>query len=357
MHMLRVGVIGLGDVSSVHIHAIHSSELGKLVAVCDKNETLRKNFLDIPFYTDIDKMLEDMHLDVVHICLPHDLHAQVTEYCVEEDVHVFLEKPVAINYEESLKQLSLENTTPKKMGVCFQNRYNASFLKLMDFLNNQDVGKVISIKGLVTWYRPEQYYTEKPWRGLKSRAGYGTVINQSIHTLDLIQLIGGEVESCKATLSNLTDYDIEVEDTATAVFTFKSGVNAFFHATNAYTHNSSVELQVITEKEKFTIKDNRLYYTNHLGVKEIIVEDEKMSGTKSYYGAGHSTLIHRFYKSIIENKNDYVTVEDSIPSMEMIELMDQSSQSIKRANTVNMEEILNDKRKNWRASHDVKAKI
>ncbi|MER2063692.1 MAG: Gfo/Idh/MocA family oxidoreductase [Alkalibacterium sp.] len=337
--MLRVGLIGLGDVSPVHVHAIHASDHGELVAVCDTNTELSSNFPEIPFFANVDRMLEKMNLDVVHVCLPHDQHYPITQRCVEHDVHVYLEKPVAMNYEEALKQLEVKKQTDKKICVSFQNRYNASFLRLMEILENEDVGKVTSIKGLVTWFRPESYYTSKPWRGQKDRAGYGSIINQSIHTLDLIQLIGGDLKSCKAVLSNLTDYDIEVEDTASATFTFESGVKAFFHATNAYTENSSVEIQVITEKEKFTIKDSRLYITNDEGRKEVIVEDDKLPGSKFYYGAGHMHLINRFYESILNDTDDFVTIEDSIPSMQMIKLMDLSSNNTKRPERIELEEI------------------
>ncbi|WP_368645829.1 Gfo/Idh/MocA family protein [Alkalibacterium putridalgicola] len=337
--MLRVGLIGLGDVSPIHVHAIHASDHGELVAVCDTNTELSSNFPEIPFFSNVDRMLEKMNLDVVHICLPHDLHYPITQKCVEHDVHVYLEKPVAMTYEEALEQLEVKNRTDKKICVSFQNRYNASFIRLMEILRNEDVGEVTSIKGLVTWFRPESYYTSKPWRGQKDRAGYGSIINQSIHTLDLIQLIGGDLKSCKAVLSNLTDYDIEVEDTASATFTFTSGVKAFFHATNAYTENSSVEIQVITEKEKFTIKDSRLYITNDEGRKEVIVEDDKLPGSKFYYGAGHMYLINRFYESILNDTDDYVTIEDSIPSMQMIKLMDLSSNNTKRPERTELEEI------------------
>lgn len=355
--MLRVGLIGLGDVSSIHINAIQRSAYGELVAVCDQNPEIKERVLDVPFFTEIDEMLEEIDLDVVHICLPHNLHARVTKQCIQKNVHVFLEKPVALNYDESIKQLELEQETSQKIGVCFQNRYNASFLKLREILETEDVGKVTAIKGLVTWYRPEGYYSVKPWRGLKAQAGYGTIINQSIHTLDLLQLLGGELESCKASLSQLLDYDVEVEDTASAVFTFRSGVKGYFHATNAFTDNSSVELQVITEKTKLTIKDNRLYYTNQLGEKVVVAEDEALDGAKAYYGTGHAQLINRFYKSVIEDTTDYVTVAEAIPSMAMIELMDRSSGDNCRSRTVRMEELSDGKGENWRTSHDVKERI
>lgn len=344
--MLRVGLIGLGDVSPVHVNAINASEYGELVAVCDMDVDKKSEWTEFPFFTNMETMLQKMELDVVHICLPHYLHQPATAMCVKYGAHVYLEKPVSVNYEESLEQLELAESTDRKICVSFQNRYNRSFMKLMDILENEDVGQITSIKGLVTWFRPESYYTTKPWRGKKLEAGYGSIINQSIHTLDLIQLIGGDLKSCKASLTNLTDYDIEVEDTASATFTFESGVKAFFHATNAYTENSSVELQVITEKEKFTIKDSRLYFTNENGRKEVIEEDDRIPGSKFYYGMGHRILIQRFYKSILDNTEDYVHVREAIASMEMIEMMDRSSKNAGNAERITREELNHDKSEN-----------
>lgn len=337
--LLKVGIIGLGDVSPVHLNAIKTNPDSELAAVCDQDESLRRFWQEVPFFTDAETMLQTMQLDVVHICLPHDLHYPMTELCVQNHVHVFLEKPVAVNYQEALLQKELAAATDQKICVCFQNRYNQSFLKLQEILKQEATGKVLAVKGLVTWFRPESYYTAKPWRGTKKEAGYGSIINQSIHTLDLIQLIGGPLESCKASLTNLADYQIEVEDTASASFHFKTGVKAFFHATNVYTDNSSVELQVITETGKFTIKDNGLYRTNQDGRKELLVEDDLLPGTKSYYGNGHVQLIARFYKSILHGTDDYVTIEDALPSMEMIEMMDRSSKNGQKPKKIQREEV------------------
>lgn len=352
--MLRVAVIGLGDISPIHMNAINESNLSKIVATCDKDQSKKNDYPEIPFYTDVKTLLEKVDLDVVHVCLPHYLHYPITKLCIENGVHVFQEKPLSVSYEEGLKLVELEEKSDKKICVSFQNRYNDTFIQLQHILANEDVGKVTSIKGLVTWYRPESYYTDKPWRGTKNEAGYGSIINQSIHTLDLIQLVGGKIESGKASLSNLTDYAIEVEDTASATFSFGNGVKAFFHATNAYTENSSVELQVITEKEKFTIKDSRLYFTNEEGRKEVILEDQKVPGSKFYYGVSHMTLINRFYRSILDDTDDYVHAKDALVSMEMIELMDRSSRDNKK---IRMEEIKHGNRKNRSTSNDVKREI
>ena len=92
--------------------------------------------------------------------------------------------------------------------------------------------------------------TIKPWRGTMERAGGGVMINQAIHTLDLMQLVGGEVETVRGSISNLYDYGYDVEDTAVANIKFENGATGLFFATVTNASNSSVEFQVILEKGK-----------------------------------------------------------------------------------------------------------
>ncbi|MED3562078.1 Gfo/Idh/MocA family oxidoreductase, partial [Bacillus xiapuensis] len=237
-------------------------------------------------------------------------------------------KPLTLNYEEGLALAALqENNKDIKICVCFQNRYNETFEMLQELVVSGEYGKVIGIKGLVAWFRPKDYYHVKPWRGKMKYAGGGVMINQSIHTLDLMQLLGGEMESIKGSIDQLLDYGIEVEDTATAHIKFKKGASGLFFATNANVENSSVELEVILEKEKFTIKDSIL--TRGHEQKEVLIEDTKMPGTKFYYGASHVKLINHFYSCIANDTQDYVNVKDALTSMKMIDAIRKSSEEKK----------------------------
>lgn len=338
-NQLKVGIIGLGDVSPIHIQAIEMSEHAELVAVCDTDPSLMSAVKDTPFYTDYREMIRGHDLDVVHNCLPHHLHYPVTKACIEAGAHVFLEKPVSISYEEGQLQKQLEDESGKKICVCYQNRYNATFLTLQDYLDKEETGAITGIKALVTWYREDSYYQSKPWRRTKAEVGYGNIMSQSIHTLDLVQLLGGEVSAVKATLSKLLNVDSEVEDTASAVFTFSSGSRAYFHATNANIDNSSVVLQVNTETETFTITDSTLYRENAEGEKEKLAVDDKLEGAKFYFGASHKLLIDRFYRAILEDSDDYVSVEDALPSIQLIEMMAASSKTVVEPITVSPKSI------------------
>lgn len=325
--MLKTAVIGLGDISKVHLQAIQANPNAELAAVCDVDETLKDTVPGVNFYTDFQLMLEKEALDCVHICLPHYLHYPVTKACVEKGIHVLQEKPLALNTEEGLALAKLEEDYKDvKICVCFQNRFNETFEKLLEIVKSGEYGRVIGIKGLVTWFRPNDYYKAKPWRGKMEYAGGGVMMNQSIHTLDLMQLLGGKINAIKGSITNLLNYDIEVEDTASAHIQFENGASGLFFATVANSGNSSVELQVLFENGKFTIKDSILTKLNEHGKKLEVIEDVRLPGSKFYYGASHVKLINHFYSCIMEDRSEYVHVRDALTSIQMIDAIRLSSE-------------------------------
>lgn len=325
--MLKVGVIGLGDISHIHVPVIQENSKVELVAVCDIEIAHQDAIPNVNFYTDYEEMLKKEQLDCVHLCLPHHLHYVVTKACVEHGVHVLLEKPLARSAEEGMLITELEEKYPDvKICISFQNRFNETFEKLLEIVQSEKYGKVSGIKGLVTWHRPKEYYDAKPWRGTMQLAGGGVMINQAIHTLDQMQLVGGEIETIRGSIDNLVDYGYEVEDTATAHIQFTNGAKGLFFATVTNATNSSVEFQVILEKGKLTIKDSILTITNGEHKKQKVIEDTMLSGSKFYYGASHAKLINQFYDCIIHDTDDYIHARDAQKSMEMISAIRRSSE-------------------------------
>lgn len=337
--MLKIGVIGLGDVSKVHISNILNNANASLVAVCDIDDMLRDRVSGVNFYNDYNDMLANEELDCVHVCLPHYLHFPVTKACVEKGVHVYQEKPLALNLAESISLVNLEETYKNiKICVSLQNRLNETFLDIMKIVRSGKYGKVTGVKGLVTWYRPKAYYDEKPWRGHMNSAGGGVMINQALHTLDLMQLVGGEIQKIKGTIDNLLDYGYEVEDTAVANIQYTNGARGLFFATITNTTNSSVEFQVILEKANLTIKDGILTIQHGDNSKGKLSEDTKLPGEKFYYGAGHSKLITHFYNCIEKDTDDYIHAKDAIISMKMIDAIRRSSELQEEVN-INFNEL------------------
>lgn len=318
--MKRAAVIGMGDVFPIHLSALMSNPNIKLVGICDIDPS--RAHLEpekIPFFTDYKLMVEETKPDCVHICLPHYLHYEVSKQLIEKGIHVFCEKPLAHNYETALEFVEFTKKHPDvKVGICLQNRYNASVIKLKEFIDSEQYGKVIGAKGLVPWYRPKEYYDVKPWRGKMEFAGGGCMINQSIHTLDLLYYLCGPVKSLKGSCSQILDYDIEVEDTVSVSLNFESGVRGLYWATNANYKNECVQISVQCERGEFLIYDNTLFQIVE-GERQFICEDKRVDGSKFYYGASHEILITKFYEMLEGKHNEYTTVEEGLMSVWLID--------------------------------------
>ena len=334
--MIRTGIIGMGDIAPIHIEALNKTQNVNIVATCDIDESKRGVLKEAAFYTDYKEMIEGEELDCVHICLPHHLHVPVSVYCIEKGLNIFMEKPLGIDIKDCNDILeAADKNRNLKIGICLQNRENETTEKLMEIVRSKNYGELKGIKGLVAWHRPKSYFDEKPWRGRIETSGGGVMINQGIHTLDIMQLVGGEIEWVKGSISNLLDFKVEVEDTAAANIKFKNGARGMFFSTNANIENSSIEIEVLFEKARFTIKGDKLYRTDG-NAMDLMAENIKLSGSKFYYGASHKKLINKFYRAIEEDSDDYIKIEEGIDSMKLIEAIKRSSSENKE---IKLEEL------------------
>lgn len=331
--MKKAAVIGLGDISMVHIPALLANDEIKLCGVCDLVEKGRSWVPnDIPFYTDYVEMVKSEKPDCVHICLPHYLHYPVAKELAALRVDIFCEKPLALNTEEALKFARLEEVYNVKICICLQNRRNETVEALKNIIDSGKAGKVLGIRGNVSWYRPKNYYDVKPWRGKLSTAGGGCMINQSVHTLDLMQYLSGDrVTAIKGSIAQILDYGVEVEDTATARIYFENGAVGLFAATIANYENHSVELQVKCEKEEYIIRDSTLYLKKEDNLVKV-VEDARLPGSKFYYGASHSKLINEFYNVLEGRSTTYIHPSDAVMSIKLIDAIVNSSKTNKQIN-------------------------
>ena len=260
--------------------------------------------------------------------LPIYLHVPVSEYCAAQGCNVFCEKPVALNTRQGQEFVEFEAAHPDvHMGICLQNRFNESVEMLKDIIDSGEYGKVTGAKGIVPWARPKSYYDVKPWRGKWETAGGGCMINQSVHTLDLLYFLCGPIKALRATVGQVLDYGIEVEDSVTASLDFANGARGLFVATVANYKNESVQISVQMEKAEYAIIENILYKLNEDGTRERLVEDAKMPGTKFYYGASHGKLIDKFYKALEENTQDYVHIKDAFMSIRLIDSIQEAGRT------------------------------
>jgi len=326
--MMKAAIIGFGTISIVHIDAIASYPGMELVAICDINEELAAKVPEgVMFYTDYRKMVEEVKPDVVHNLLPHYLHYPVTKELVEMGCNVFCEKPIALNTKEAEQFCELERAHPEvKIGVCLQNRMNETTEELKKIIESGEYGKIVGIRGFVPWRRGKEYYDAQPWRGKWKYAGGGSMINQSLHTLDLLYFLGGDIQRLHAVVGQTNEYpEVEVEGDIIARLEFANGADGLFFATNNNWTNESVQIRVAMERGIFHIEDNTLWKIEADSSRTLICKAPKLEGIKFYYGASHTRLIARFYNAVKNNTDDYIHISEGAMIVRLMDSIFRSS--------------------------------
>ena len=285
--MKNVCIVGYGKIGPNHANAFETIENAKLYAVCDINEEkikkCRESF-DVIGYTDFDKMLKDENIDSVHICTPHYLHYEMIVKALKAGKSVVCEKPVTMTKEqfEELKHID----GAENVCLVFQNRLNNCVVKLKEIIDSGEMGNIIAAKSILTWNRPAEYYLEDEWRGKWATEGGGVLINQAVHSLDLLGYLVSKFSSVKANMMNYSLEDvIEVEDTFVAHLGFKNGIKGFFLATNSYPVNSSMDIEIVFENGNARYVNDRLYINN-----EVVASDKIATAGKRYWGASHTEI-------------------------------------------------------------------
>ena len=320
---MRIGIIGCGNIAQVHAWTLNQTENAEIVAfvdcVVDKANNMSMKYTDgkASVYSNYIEMLESEKPDVVHICVPHYLHVPMAIEALKRNISVFMEKPPAITKEEFDELIRCAEKSKARIGFCFQNRYNATVAKLDELVSDKEFGAVIGARGFVTWNRDEKYYSDN-WHGILEKEGGGVLINQAIHTLDLILRYMGTPENVSASMHNHhLQGIIEVEDTLEARMEFEGNKAAVLFATNAYANDAPVIFELSFEKGRVTLIDKVLQIVRNGAEAEIVTCDVKMSAGigKDYWGRGHLACIKDFYRCLNEGldyRNDIEGVENTV---------------------------------------------
>lgn len=226
METLNFGIIGCGRIAPRHGQALQSLEAShhlKLAAACDIVESRVYHFsqtFGCSAYTDYQTLLENPDIQVVNICVPSGLHAQIGIDAAKAGKHLLVEKPIALNLADADALISACEQAGVTLGVVLQNRFNPPMRDLRALVDSGALGRLMLGNATVRWYRPQEYY-EDEWHGTWAMDG-GALMNQSIHHIDALQWLMGDVESVFAYAGTL-GHRMEAEDVGVAVLRFKNG--------------------------------------------------------------------------------------------------------------------------------------
>ncbi|MGA7205955.1 MAG: Gfo/Idh/MocA family oxidoreductase [Specibacter sp.] len=319
--MPRVAVIGAGDVSTIHFEAIAAIDGAELVAVCDTDPGRLASASEahgVPGYADVAAMLDEVRPDVVHVCTPHNQHADPAIAALERGINVISEKPLASTLADGERLAAAAAASTARIGICFQNRYNQAVQVMASRLASGEFGAVQGGSGTVMWSRDAAYYENRPWRGTWAGGGGGLLMNQAIHTLDLLQWMMGEVASVSGHAATHALGDaIDVEDTAELVLTHGNGVRSVFYATLANSVNAPITVDIVAEKATLHLRGD-LTITHADGRVELVAERRAASGGRDYWGVSHQLLIEDFYSQLGQDGPFWIDPVEARKSLRII---------------------------------------
>lgn len=240
--------MGCGRISAKHFDAIyHNRAFFELVAACDSSEHAKDNVpTDTPFYTDLLDMLRSTKPDMVVLCTPSGMHPREAILSAENGCHVITEKPMATRWKDGLNMIKTFDEYQKCLFVIKQNRLNPLILKVKEAIERGWFGRIHHIQSNVFWTRPQSYYNQNDWRGTWEFDG-GALMNQASHYVDLLEWLGGPVESVQAMMATQAR-EIEVEDSAVVNIQYRGGaLGAMSVSMLAYPSNFEGSMTILGE--------------------------------------------------------------------------------------------------------------
>ncbi|MDR0292650.1 MAG: Gfo/Idh/MocA family oxidoreductase [Oscillospiraceae bacterium] len=248
--MLRVAIIGTGNISPLHIKGyLTFPERCEIVALCDivpeKCEEKKKTYgLDAAVYDSHKALLDGADVDLVSVCTPPFCHAEITVDCLRAGKHVIVEKPMAASLDGCDAMIAAAEAAV--LSVVAQNRFRDPVRNLKRVLDSGLIGKTVHAQVDSHWWRGHCYY-DLWWRGLWEKEGGGCTLNHAVHHIDMLGWMMGLPQSVCAMLSNAAHDNSEVEDVSVAVMRYAGG--ALAQVTSSVVHHGE-EQQIIFQGEK-----------------------------------------------------------------------------------------------------------
>ncbi|ERM82723.1 hypothetical protein P872_04185 [Rhodonellum psychrophilum GCM71 = DSM 17998] len=334
---LGFGIIGTGAIASKHAAAIRELAGAELVAVCSSSEeraARASESFKVRAYSDIKAFLNHPELDIVCICTASGAHLEPALAAAKAGKHLLIEKPIEINLERTDELIAACHTAGVKLGVIFQNRFTEDYLKLKQAVSQGVFGKLLMGNAYVNWFREATYYSGSDWRGTLKGDGGGALINQGIHTIDLLVDIMGEVSSVFGQVKTVL-YPIEGEDLGAALVNFKNGALGNITAGTALYPGYPERLEIYGALGSAVLEAGKIIQWNVKGEESAIVEPlaQSKSGASDPMAIGHALHLVQFedmIQAIQEERAPIVTGESARKSLALIQAIYDSSKVGKR---------------------------
>ena len=279
---VRFAVVGCGVIGRVHAEVLATGEDSAVTVLVDVDRAAAEKLAEHlagtvgvaapPVTTSLEEALARDDVDAVAVCVPSGLHAQVSVPVLESGRHLVVEKPLDVSVAAAAPIAAAVAAAPPGTvaSVISQHRFDPASVAVHEAVEAGRFGRITSGVATVSWWRSQEYYDSGDWRGTWELDGGGAVMNQGVHTVDLLLWFLGRPVDVTAHTALLAHERIEVEDTVAAVVRFESGALATLHATTAAYPGLTVRLHVMGDAGSAVIDDDELAYFHSRELAEAV---------------------------------------------------------------------------------------
>jgi UDP-N-acetyl-2-amino-2-deoxyglucuronate dehydrogenase len=233
---IGIGIVGCGNIASFHCRAIEEINEARFIG-CVSNrihssQALAERFGGMAFDC-LESMLSDPRIDVVSICTPSGSHLEPAAAAARAGKHVIVEKPLEITLQRCDQIIEACERNGVHLATIFPSRFHQASRVLKQAIETGKFGRLALGDAYLKWYRTQEYYDSGQWRGTWALDGGGALMNQGIHSVDLLNWLMGPIVEVSAHVATVAHERIEVEDVATVSVKFASGALGVIVATTA----------------------------------------------------------------------------------------------------------------------------
>jgi len=333
MKKVRVGIIGVGNMGSVHARCLLDGKVrrAELAAVCDVDAERLKAFADVPGFGRAEDLLASGTVDAVLVATPHYGHTTEGIKALKAGLHVLVEKPVSVHKADAERLIAAHKKRGQVFAAMFNQRTDPHYQKVKQLIEDGELGKLMRVNWIITnWFRSQTYYNSGGWRATWGGEGGGVLLNQCPHQLDLMQWLFGMPVRVHANCHIGKYHKIEVEDEVTAYLEYANGATGIFVTSTGEAPGTN-RLEVVGTRGKVIVEGGDIHFTrNEIPCDEFCATTDAAFASPLIWnveipcrgnGGQHGEILQNFVDAILDKKPLIAEARDGIRSVELANAM------------------------------------
>jgi len=330
MKIWNFGIIGCGSVADFHIESIRQIEGARLACVSSRNEERAKAVAEsegADWTSDYRTMLAREDIDIICVTTSSGSHASIGLDVLQAGKHLVIEKPITMKAEDAAQLVQTAKERGVKLSVISQRRFEAQHQAVKRVLEDDALGKLLLLEIALPFYRTQAYYDSAEWRGTIAEDG-GALMNQGIHSIDLLLWFGGEVKSVFGKIATQT-HQMEAEDLGLAILQFKNGAFGKVMASTSIQPGFAAQINLYGEKGTIKLEGSSIVHWTVPGRTEPSWANAATYGgvtdPRSIASDFHQSQLIDVITAIETGIEPLVTGEDGLRAVQLVEAIYKSA--------------------------------